>query len=121
LTTLLHCSFSNATALTNATTNTPSTHTRHTVNTSSPSTQATDLAYYLVRKQVPFREAHGLAGKAVSLAEQKSCELGGLTVEDYKSIHPAFEADVLKTVSEFEVSVDQYVNGICTNVNTLCS
>ena len=69
---------------------------------------ATDLAYYLVRKQVPFREAHGLAGKAVSLAEQKACELGGLTVDDYKSIHPAFEADVLKTVSEFEVSVDQY-------------
>ena len=34
---------------------------------------ATDLAYYLVRKGVPFREAHGLAGKAVALAEQKQC------------------------------------------------
>ena len=32
---------------------------------------ATDLAYYLVRKGVPFREAHGLAGKCVARSEAK--------------------------------------------------
>lgn len=68
---------------------------------------ATDLAYYLVRKQIPFREAHGLAGQAVALAEQKNCTLKDLTVADYQGIHSAFEADVTKTW-DFENSVDQY-------------
>lgn len=68
---------------------------------------ATDLAYYLVRRKVPFREAHGLAGKAVALAEEKNCSLQELTLEDYKSIHSAFEADVSE-VWNFENSTSQY-------------
>jgi len=68
---------------------------------------ATDLAYYLVRKQVPFREAHGLAGQAVALAEEKKCSLKDLTVADYKGIHAQFEDDVVETW-DFEHSVDQY-------------
>ena len=68
---------------------------------------ATDLAYYLVRKQVPFREAHGKAGEAVALAEKKGCTLEELTVADYQAIHPSFEADVMKCWN-FENSVDQY-------------
>eukprot|EP00729_Bicosta_minor_P015076 gene15076-236_t len=68
---------------------------------------ATDLAYYLVRKQVPFREAHGKAGEAVALAEKKGCTLKDLSVADFQKIHPLFEADVSKTW-EFENSTDQY-------------
>eukprot|EP00036_Acanthoecidae_sp_10tr_P009293 CAMPEP_0182928020 /NCGR_PEP_ID=MMETSP0105_2-20130417/14962_1 /TAXON_ID=81532 ORGANISM="Acanthoeca-like sp., Strain 10tr" /NCGR_SAMPLE_ID=MMETSP0105_2 /ASSEMBLY_ACC=CAM_ASM_000205 /LENGTH=465 /DNA_ID=CAMNT_0025066007 /DNA_START=8 /DNA_END=1405 /DNA_ORIENTATION=+ len=68
---------------------------------------ATDLAYYLTRKQVPFRTAHGLAGNAVALAEEKGCTLADLTVADYKGIHESFAEDV-KDVWNFENSTDQY-------------
>jgi len=68
---------------------------------------ATDLAYYLTRKQVPFREAHGLAGKAVALAEQKNCPISELSLVDYKTIHPSFEEDV-KNVWDYEKSTNQY-------------
>eukprot|EP00038_Savillea_parva_P008263 m.175798 g.175798 ORF g.175798 m.175798 type:complete len:470 (+) comp14054_c0_seq1:2280-3689(+) len=68
---------------------------------------ATDLAYYLTRKQVPFRTAHGLAGKAVAMAESKGCSLADLTLADYQTIHPAFEKDVAD-VWNFENSTDQY-------------
>eukprot|EP00041_Stephanoeca_diplocostata_P030088 m.902058 g.902058 ORF g.902058 m.902058 type:complete len:191 (-) comp23689_c3_seq23:1060-1632(-) len=68
---------------------------------------ATDLAYYLTRKAVPFREAHKLAGKAVAMAEEKDCALEDLTTNDYKSIHPKFDDDVAK-VWDFENSTDQY-------------
>jgi argininosuccinate lyase len=55
---------------------------------------ATDLADYLVRKGVPFRETHEVAGKAVRLALQKHCALESLALEELKTLHPAFEADV---------------------------
>ncbi|XP_014664013.1 PREDICTED: argininosuccinate lyase-like isoform X2 [Priapulus caudatus] len=52
---------------------------------------ATDLAYYLVRKGIPFREAHGLSGGAVALAEQKGCTIQDLSVQDLKTISTTFE------------------------------
>ncbi len=55
---------------------------------------ATDLAEYLVRKGVPFRETHHISGAAVKMAEDKGCELSDLTVTDLKTIHPLFEEDV---------------------------
>ncbi|KAK6166579.1 hypothetical protein SNE40_023235 [Patella caerulea] len=73
----------------------------------SPDMLATDLAYYLVRKGVPFREAHGLAGGCVALAEKKGCPMPKLTVEDFKTIHPLFDADV-NLVWNYQNSVDQY-------------
>lgn len=45
---------------------------------------ATDLAYYLVRKGVPFREAHHVAGKIVAQAEKKGVLLHDLTLEELK-------------------------------------
>jgi len=74
----------------------------------SPDMLATDLAYYLARKGVPFREAHSLSGTAVQAAENKSCPLNMLTVEDLKEISPLFEADVTY-VWDYEHSVEQYV------------
>jgi argininosuccinate lyase len=56
---------------------------------------ATDLADYLVEKGLPFRQAHELAGKAVQLAAAQGVSLDALSLEDYRSLHPAFEADVI--------------------------
>jgi len=54
---------------------------------------ATDLADYLVRKGVPFREAHGMAGKAVRAAGEKGVSLDQLPLDEWQAIGP-FEADV---------------------------
>ncbi len=67
---------------------------------------ATDLADYLVGKGVPFREAHALAGKAIRAASKASLGLDALPVEQYKALHPAFEADVY-TVFDPLRSVEQ--------------
>lgn len=67
---------------------------------------ATDLAEYLVRKGVPFRETHHIAGAAVAVAEQRAVELAALTVADLQTLHPAFSEDVMR-VWDFEQSVEQ--------------
>ena len=71
-----------------------------------PEMLATDLAEYLVRKGIPFRETHHVAGAAVRLAEEKSLPLSGLTPADLRTLHPAFGDDVAD-VWNFERSVDQ--------------
>ena len=61
----------------------------------SSTMMATDLADYLVRKRVTFREAHGAVGQLVREAEEKECELGGLPFASFRSAHPSFERDVM--------------------------
>ncbi|OWF44901.1 argininosuccinate lyase-like [Mizuhopecten yessoensis] len=73
----------------------------------SPDMLATDIAYYLVRKGVPFRQAHGLSGTCVAMAETKQCPLSDLTLEDLKSVSPCFEEDIVK-LWDYDNSVDQY-------------
>ncbi|KAK7087754.1 argininosuccinate lyase-like [Littorina saxatilis] len=68
---------------------------------------ATDLAYYLVRKGVPFRDAHCVAGECVALAEKKGCSLSDLTVQDMKSVNQLFGEDI-GSVWNYSNSVDQY-------------
>ncbi len=58
-----------------------------------PALLATDLADYLVRNGVAFREAHHAVGAVVKLAEQKSLPLDQLTFADVQTINPAFKAD----------------------------
>jgi argininosuccinate lyase len=58
-----------------------------------PALLATDLADYLVRKGVPFREAHHAVGAVVRLAESNSVRLDALTLGQVQSVHTAFEAD----------------------------
>jgi len=67
---------------------------------------ATDLAEYLVRKGVPFRETHHVAGAAVRMAELQAVPLSALTLEDLLTLHPAFAEDVMQ-VWNFEQSVEQ--------------
>jgi len=66
---------------------------------------ATDLAEYLVRKGVPFRETHHIAGAAVRTAEERNTTMNNLSLSDFKELHPAFEEDVTK-VWDFERSVE---------------
>ncbi|MFZ4814552.1 MAG: argininosuccinate lyase [Phototrophicaceae bacterium] len=65
---------------------------------------ATDLADYLVKRGMPFRQAHHIAGEAVSLAEQRGVTLSQLSYEDYKGLHPLFESDI-HTVFDFDQAV----------------
>jgi argininosuccinate lyase len=65
---------------------------------------ATDLADYLVRRGVPFRDAHRQVGEAVKLAEARGIALSDLSAEDFSAIAPEFGTDV-KTVFDFERSV----------------
>jgi argininosuccinate lyase len=67
---------------------------------------ATDLAEYLVRKGVPFRETHHVAGAAVRMAEERGCDLADLSAADLRTLHPAFEDDVVEVWS-FEQSVER--------------
>ena len=67
---------------------------------------ATDLADYLVRKGVPFRETHHISGAAVRMAEEMKTSIGELSLEQLQSIDGRFEADVMKVWS-YEASVER--------------
>ena len=66
---------------------------------------ATDLADYLVKRGVPFREAHHLVGRAVRLSEERGIKLSELSDEDYGRISPAFGRDLFQ-VFDMEASVE---------------
>ena len=68
-------------------------------------TTATDLAEYLVKKGVPFRRSHEIIGRLVAYCLEKNKELQGLSLEELKKFHPAFEKDALSVVDPGE-SVD---------------
>jgi argininosuccinate lyase len=57
---------------------------------------ATDLADYLVRKGVPFRESHHLAGQVVKRAEAAGVSLKDLSLDEYRAVHLAFDGDVFE-------------------------
>ena len=65
---------------------------------------ATDLADYLVRKDVPFREAHHTVGRVVALAASQGVPLSAVPLDDLRQISPVFDADV-SAVFDFEQSV----------------
>ncbi|NXE57428.1 ARLY lyase, partial [Casuarius casuarius] len=73
----------------------------------TPEMLSTDLALYLVRKGMPFRQALTASGKAIHLAETKGITINNLTLEDLKSISPLFASDVSQVFS-FINSVEQY-------------
>ena len=70
---------------------------------------ATDLADYLVLKDVPFREAHGIVGRAVAYCLEKKCELVDLTVDEMRRFSPVIEKDVFEVLS-VEGSVDSRIS-----------
>jgi argininosuccinate lyase len=56
---------------------------------------ATDVADYLVKKGMPFREAHVIVGVLVRECENRRCELSALPLDVYRAASGLFEADVL--------------------------
>ena len=60
---------------------------------------ATDIAEWLVRQGVPFREAHEIAGGCVQVAESQGCELWDLTDADLMSISPYLTPQVREVLT----------------------
>ena len=60
---------------------------------------ATDLADYLVRVGVPFRDAHEVVGKAVAHCVAADCDLADLTLESLQDFHPDIAADVFDVLT----------------------
>jgi argininosuccinate lyase len=56
---------------------------------------ATDAADYLVRKGVPFRDAHQAVAELVRYAEPQGKALSELSLEEYRRFSPAFQEDIL--------------------------
>ncbi|MGN0868495.1 MAG: argininosuccinate lyase [Akkermansia sp.] len=66
---------------------------------SDPLLLATDLADYLVRRGVPFRQAHELVGKAVAVAVGSGTPLNRLSLEQFREISPEYGEDVYSVFS----------------------
>ncbi|MFZ5532572.1 MAG: argininosuccinate lyase [Pseudomonadota bacterium] len=60
---------------------------------------ATDLADYLVRKGVAFRDAHEIVGKAVALGVREGCDLSALSLAQLQSFSPLIGADVYEVLT----------------------
>ncbi len=61
-------------------------------------TNATDLADYMAKKGVPFREAHELDGRIVLLCSKKGIGLEELGLSDYQELSPIFEEDLFGAI-----------------------
>ena len=55
---------------------------------------ATDAADYLAKKNLPFRQAHEVAGKLVHYCIEKNIYLKDLTLDEFKNFSPLFDADI---------------------------
>jgi len=60
---------------------------------------ATDLADYLVRRNLPFRQAHSVAGRIVALCQERDCELTDLSLADLRGFSELIEADIFAVLS----------------------
>ena len=67
---------------------------------------ATDLADYLVRRGMPFREAHGVVGRLVRQAENRGVELDQLSLDEMRAGSILFDVDVA-AVFDFAESVER--------------
>ena len=60
---------------------------------------ATEIADYLVGKNIPFAQAHEAAGACVSMCEKLSCDLHQLSDEQFLAIHPSLDSGVRKVLT----------------------
>ncbi|HYA38087.1 MAG TPA: argininosuccinate lyase [Candidatus Methylomirabilis sp.] len=60
---------------------------------------ATDLADYLVRRGVPFRDAHEIVGKAVRLAIDTDRDLSQIDLDEFRKLSPAVGKDVYRVLT----------------------
>lgn len=59
-------------------------------------TAATDVADYLAKKGMPFREAHRVVGELVLKCEKRGCGLEDLTLEEFREASPLFDEDIVE-------------------------
>jgi argininosuccinate lyase len=76
---------------------------------------ATDVADYLVKKGMPFREAHEVVGGLVRECEQRRCELGALPFEVYQAASPLFGRDVLAITVDSALAARDVPGGTAPN------
>ena len=62
-------------------------------------TNATDAADYLVKKGVPFRDAHSIIGRLVLTCIDKGIPMDDLALEDWKKECDVFEEDIYEAIS----------------------
>lgn len=67
---------------------------------------ATDVADYLVRKGVPFRETHHISGRCVAKSEETGIPMNKLSYEQLKAIDGRFEEDI-RDVFNYDTSVER--------------
>lgn len=73
---------------------------------------ATDLADYLVKKGVPFRDAHETVALAVRHCETQGCDLADLTLEALQEFHASIGADVFEVLTlEGSVAARRHIGG----------
>jgi argininosuccinate lyase len=70
---------------------------------------ATALAEYLVKKGIPFRQAHGIVGSLVAQCEKQGKPLGQLSLEEFQEGSPVIDADVYDCLGAVNV-VRRYVS-----------
>ena len=77
---------------------------------------ATDLAYYLVRRGVPFRQAHEVVGKIVAYCEESNMQLEYLSLKQLKQFSEAFTYDVTRVLStESSIASRDIIGGTSAN------
>ena len=64
---------------------------------------ATDVADYLAAKGIPFRDAYNLVGLVVKTSIAAGKLLKDLSLEEWKQLHPAFEADIYQAIAPQQV------------------
>lgn len=73
---------------------------------------ATDLADYLVRKNLPFRDAHEVVGKAVAYGVAQSKDLSEMSLDELKQFSDSIEQDVFEVLTlEGSVSARNHIGG----------
>lgn len=77
---------------------------------------ATDLADYLVKKGLPFRDAHEVVGKAVGLGVSKGVDLSELSLDELQSFSPLIECDVFDCLTlEGSLTARNHIGGTSPN------
>ena len=73
---------------------------------------ATDLADYLVKKGLPFREAHEAVAQAVRFAETRGCDFSALALTDLRQFSPLIAADVFDALTlEGSMNARSHIGG----------
>jgi argininosuccinate lyase len=67
---------------------------------------ATDVADYLAKKKLPFRDAHRIVGELVVYCEMNNKKLSELSLDEFKNFSELFEGDI-----QSKISIEECVNG----------